>query len=244
MKKALVTGANKSIGLEAARQLAKKGIFVYIGSRNLQKGLEAAETLKAEGLNNVEVIQLDVSDQQSVNAARAEIGSKTGVLDILINNAGISGAMPQSALDYSIDAIKDVFETNFYGPIRVVHAFIDLMKKSPEPRIVNVTSGLGSQTMASDPDNPYYPYKTTGYQTSKTALSMFTINLAYDLRDSNFKVNVVDPGFTKTDFNNHKGIGTVEDAGKRITKYALVGNDAPTGKFFCEELFPEGVCPW
>lgn len=245
MKTALITGANRSIGLEAARQLAQNGIFVYIGSRNLENGLAAVEQLKAEGISNIEAVQLDVSDQKSVNEARAEIGRKTDVLDILINNAGISGSIPQSALEYSsIEQTKEVFETNFYGAVRVTQAFVDLMKKSAEPRIVNVTSGLSSQTMASDPANIYYPFKAISYQTSKSALNMYTIILAYELRETNFKVNVVDPGFTKTDFNNHQGIGTVEEAGKRVTRYALVNNEGPTGKFFCEEMHPDGECPW
>lgn len=203
MKTALITGANKGIGLETARQFARQGVFVYIGSRDLQNGLKAVDKLKAEGIDNIEAVQLDVTIQQSVDSARAEIGNKTDVLDILINNAGISGGEQQNSLNYSVDSIKDVFETNLYGPIRVTQAFIDLMRKSIEPRIVNLSSGLASQTVASDTTNPFYPYKATGYQSSKTALNMYTINLAFDLRETNFKVNSVCPGFTNTDINNH-----------------------------------------
>ncbi len=244
MKTALITGANKGIGLETARQLARQGVFVYTGSRNLQNGLKAVEILKSEGISNIEAIQLDVTSQQSVDNAREEIGNKTDVLDILINNAGISGGDQQNSLNYSVDSIKDVFETNFYGPIRVTQAFIDLMQKSSEPHIVNLSSGLASQTVASDTTNPFYPYKSTGYQSSKTALNMYTINLAFDLRETNFKVNSVCPGFTSTDINNHQGPGKVEDAAKRVIKYASVGNDGPSGKFFCEEYFPNTECPW
>ncbi len=244
MKTALITGANKGIGLETARQLACQGAFVYIGSRNLQNGLKSVDKLKAEGIDNVEAVQLDVTSQQSVDSARAEIGNKTDVLDILINNAGISGGDQQNSLSYSVDSIKDVFETNFYGPVRVTQAFIDLMRKSSEPRIVNLSSGLASQTVACDTTNPFYLYKATGYQSSKTALNMYTINLAFDLRETNFKVNSVCPGFTGTDINNHQGPGTVEDAAKRVIKYALIDDDGPSGKFFSEEYFPNTECPW
>ncbi len=245
MKKVLITGANKSIGFETARQLLKEGYYVFLGSRELDNGQEAVEQLKAEGLSDVEVIRIDVSDQESVNAARAEIGKKTEDLDVLINNAGIVGDFPQSALGTSIDIFKKVYETNVYGVIRVTQAFMDLLKKSAQPRIVNVSSSQGSLTLASDPTDKYYHHKGVAYQSSKSALNMYTINLAYELRDTTFNVNMVDPGFTKTDFNNHRGTGTVEDAGNRIVKYAIIGANGPTGKFFSEETNPEtGDIPW
>jgi NAD(P)-dependent dehydrogenase (short-subunit alcohol dehydrogenase family) len=244
MKTALITGANKSIGFEVARQLAQNGIFVYIGSRNLQNGEAAVEKLKAEGLNDVAAIQLDVTNDESVKAARAELGEKVDALDILINNAGISGGMPQTALAYPVEGIKEVFETNLYGVVRVMQAFIDLVQKAPEPRIVNVTSGLGSLTLASDPASPYYHVKGSAYHVSKTALNMYTVVLAYELRDTPAKVNAVDPGYTKTDFNNNQGFGTVEDAAARIVKYALIDKDGPSGKYFAEQVFPDGECPW
>ncbi|MFZ0456405.1 MAG: SDR family NAD(P)-dependent oxidoreductase [Ignavibacteriaceae bacterium] len=167
MKTVLITGANKSIGFETARQLAQKGFFVYLGSRNLENGLEAVKKLKTEGLDNVEAIQIDVSDQESINAARAEIGKKTDVLDALINNAGVSGGFPQTALTASIDTFEKVYETNVFGVVRVTQAFIDLLKNSSEPRIVNVSSSQGSLTLASDPSNNICsrdncsPYKKT-----------------------------------------------------------------------------------
>ena len=244
MKKVLITGANKGIGYETARQLLQNGYYVFLGSRNIENGIEAVEKLKTEGLNNAEAIQLDVTNDESVKTARIEIGMKTDVLDILINNAGISGGEQQNSLDYNVDSIKDVFETNFYGAIRVTQAFIDLMRKSNEPRIVNLSSGLASQTVASDTTNPFYPYKSTGYQSSKTALNMYTIHLAFDLRETNFKVNSVCPGFTSTDINNHQGPGTVEDAAKRVIKYVLIDNNGPSGKFFSEAYFPNTECPW
>ena len=245
MKKALITGANKSIGFETARQLLQKGYYIYLGSRNLENGMEAVEKLKAEGLNEVEAIRIDVSDDESVKAARAEIGKKTEVLDVLINNAGINGGLPQTATGASIDAFKKVFDTNVFGVVRVTQSFMDLLKKSPEPRIVNVSSGMGSLTLHNDPTWKYYPNKGAVYHSSKAALNMYTISLAYELRDSPFKVNAVDPGFVATDFNNHRGTGTVAEAGTRIAKYALIDSDGPTGKFFSEENNPEtGEIPW
>jgi len=245
MKFALVTGANKSIGFEVAEQLAEKGIYVYLGSRNLENGAEAISKLKAKGLNNVEAIQLEVTDDESVKNARIEIGKKTKVLDILINNAGIPGGRPQNALDATIDQFKATYDVNVYGVVRVTQAFIDLLKESPESRIVNVSSSQGSITLHSDPTYKYYDYKGAVYLSSKAALNMYTVVLAYELKNTNFKVNAVCPGFTNTDFNGHRGPGTVKDAGTRIVKYALIGNDGPTGKFFSEENNPEtGEIPW
>ena len=245
MKSALVTGANKSIGFEVARQLAQKGIYVYLGSRNLENGIEAVNKLKSEGLNNVELIQLDITDDTSVKNARAEIGKKTKVLDILINNAGIYGGYPQSAFDATIDQFKATYDANVFSVVGVTQAFIDLLKKSPEPRIVNVSSSQGSLTLHSDPTYKYYDFKGVVYLSSKSAMNMFTVVLAYELKDTNFKVNAVCPGFTKTDFNGHRGTGTVEDAGKRIVKYAMIDNDGPTGKFFSEENNPAtGEISW
>jgi NAD(P)-dependent dehydrogenase (short-subunit alcohol dehydrogenase family) len=245
MKSALITGANKSIGFEVARQLSKKGVYVYLGSRDLEKGREAINKLNAEGIKNVEVIQLDVTNDESVKAARTEIGKKTKALDILINNAGIYGGYPQTALDSTIDQFKAAYDANVYSVVRVTQAFIDLLKESSEPRIVNVTSSQGSITLHSDPNYKYYDYKGAVYLSSKSALNMYTVVLAYELKDTSFKVNAVCPGYTKTDFNGHRGTGTLEDAGKRIIKYALIDKDGPTGKFFSEENNPEtGEIPW
>lgn len=245
MKSALVTGANKGIGFEVARQLAQKGIYVYLGSRNVANGRAAVDILLAEGLSQVEAIQLDITNEESVMHARAEIGKKTKSLDILINNAGVYGGYPQGALDASIDQFKAVFDANVFGVVRVTQAFMDLLQKSAEPRIVNVSSSQGSITLHSDPSYKYYDYKGVVYLSSKSAMNMYTVVLAYELRNSNFKINAVCPGYTKTDFNGHRGPGRVEDAGTRIIKYALIGKDGPTGKFFSEENNPEtGEVPW
>ena len=245
MKSALVTGANKSIGFEVARQLAQKGIYVYLGCRNFENGVAAVNKLLAKGLSNVEAIQLDITDDESVKNARTEIGKKTKTLDILINNAGIYGGYPQGALDTTIDQFKAAYDANVYGVVRVTQAFIDLLKKSSEPRIVNVSSSQGSLTLHSDPSYKYYDYKGAVYLSSKSAMNMYTVVLAYELKDTSFKVNAVCPGYTKTDFNGHRGTGTLEDAGKRIIKYALIDKDGPTGKYFSEENNPvTGEVPW
>lgn len=245
MKTALVTGANKGIGYEVVRQLAGNGFYVYLGSRNLANGLSAVERLKAEGINSVEAVELDVTSSASVNAARQAIGSKTEVLDVLVNNAGISGGFPQSALDATLEQFRTVYETNVFGVVGVTQAFIDLLKKSAEPRIVNVTSAMGSLSLSADPSGSMYHNKMAVYQSSKSALNMYTVNLAYDLRDTAFKVNMVCPGYTQTDFTSHQGTSTVKEAGARIAKYALIGRDGPTGKYISEEYFPEPAsCPW
>jgi len=247
MKTALITGANKSIGFEAARLLLQSGYYVYLGSRDLENGRQAVAQLHADGLPNVELVQLDVADSASVKAARQAVGQKTAVLDVLINNAGINGGMPQSALEADPSQFQRVFSTNFFGVIAVTQAFIDLLRQSPAPRIVNVSSAQGSLTLHSDPAHKYkyYTHKAAVYHSSKSALNMYTINLAYELRGTPFKVNAVDPGFVATDFNHHRGTGTVQEAGARVVKYALIGPNGPTGKFISEEYNPEtGEIPW
>ena len=245
MKTALVTGANKSIGFETARQLLKQDYFVYLGSRDITKGQEAAEKLKAEGLTNVEPIEIDVTKPESIKAARRQLGAKINSLDVLINNAGISGGIPQQALTTSAGVVREVFETNLFGVIEVTLAFMDLLRASAAPRIVNVSSGLGSLTLHSDPSWKYYQVKSAAYGPSKSALNAYTIVLAYELRDTAFKVNAVDPGYTATDFNHHSGPGTIEDAAARVVKYATIGQDGPTGGFFSDDNNPEtGVSPW
>ncbi|WP_046243650.1 SDR family oxidoreductase [Hymenobacter terrenus] len=245
MKYALITGANKSIGFEAARQLLQAGYYVYLGSRNLQNGEQAVAQLHAEGLTQVEPIQLDVTDSASIQAARQAVGQKTTALDVLINNAGISGGLPQTAVATDVAVFKDVYNTNLFGVVETTQAFLDLLRASAEPRIVNVTSGLGSVSLTADPSWRYYDVKLAAYNSSKAALNMYTIMLAYELRDTPFKVNAVDPGYTATDFNGHSGPGSVPDAAARVVKYALIDANGPTGKFFSEEHNPEtGEIPW
>jgi len=245
MKTVLITGANKGIGFETAHQLAQLGYHVYLGSRNLANGQRAAAQLHDEGLSAVEAIQLDVTSADSVLAARAEIGRKTEVLDALVNNAAITGGMPQAALGATVAAFQEVFATNVFGVAQVTQAFIDLLRRAPQPRIVNVGSSGASLTLTSDPTWKYFHHKAAVYPASKAALHMYTIVLAYELRDTPFKVNAVDPGFTATDLNNYRGTGTVEEAATRLVKYVLVGDDGPSGRFISEENTPvTGEIPW
>ena len=242
MKTVLITGANKSIGFETAKQLLDLGYYVYLGSRDLEKGAAAVAQLNSK---NVEPIKIDVSDAQSVTEARKIIGGKIDSLDVLINNAGISGGFPQSPSTTTIETMREVFDTNFFGAIQVTNAFMDLLKKSDAPRIVNVTSGLGSLTLHNDPSWKFYNFKSAAYGPSKTALNAYTITLAFELKDTAFKVNVVDPGYTATDFNHHNGPRNVTDAAKDIVKFATLDESGPTGKFFSIDNNPEtGDSPW
>jgi NAD(P)-dependent dehydrogenase (short-subunit alcohol dehydrogenase family) len=239
MKKVLITGANKSIGFETARQLLQQGYYVYLGSRDINKGQEAVNQLKAEGLTAVEPIEIDVNNAESIKNARKQLSE----LDVLINNAGIAGSLPQPVLTTAISEYREVFETNYFGVVQVTQAFIDLLKQSSSPRIVNVTSGLGSLTLHSDPNWIYYKVKPAVYFASKAALNSFTIVLAYELPD--FKVNSVDPGYTATDFNHHSGPGTVPDAAARVVKAATLDEDGPTGQFFSDDNNKEtGISAW
>ena len=245
MKTVLITGANRSIGLETAKQLLKKGLFVYLGTRNLDNGNAAVKELNENGFQNIKAIEIDVTKPDTILAAKNSIEKEQGKLDILINNAGISGEFPQSALDASLKEIQTVFDINFFGVISVTQAFVELLKKSESPRITNITSGLGSLTLHSDPNWKYYNFKATSYVTSKAALNAYTIILAYELKDLGFKVNVIDPGYTATDFNHHNGPGTVESAASFIIKHTLTDENGPTGQFFSNDIEDEtGVSPW
>lgn len=245
MKTVLITGANKSIGFETAKQLLQQGYYVYLGSRDKQKGSEAVSQLQAEGLQQVELLEIDVTNIESVKKARHTLGQKIKSLDVLINNAGISGGSPLHGYDTDVSVFKQVFDTNFFGVIEVTQAFIDLLKQSSQPRIVNVTSGLGSLTLQNDPGWKHYPVKPASYVASKAALNAYTIVMAYNLRDTAFKINVVDPGYTATAFNNFSGPGTVPDAAARVVKAATLGDDGPTGQFFSDDNAPEtGISPW
>lgn len=245
MKAALVTGANKGIGLEVATQLAHHGFFVYLGSRNLASGQAAVQQLQAAGLTNLEAVQLDVTSPDSIQAARAAIGAQTPVLDVLVNNAGVLGGFEQGARETSLAQYREVFETNLFGVAGVTQAFLDLLDQSLQPRIVNVSSAMASLTLYADFANEQFANRLPVYQASKTALNMYTLNLAYELRDTPFKVNAVCPGYIKTDINNHSGTGTVEEAGQRILKYALLGPAGPTGQFISEAYLPApATCPW
>ncbi|MGQ2984294.1 SDR family oxidoreductase [Flavobacterium sp.] len=239
-KTALITGANKSIGFETARQLLAAGYKVFIGSRDAVKGETAVNELKAAGFDDVEAIVLEVTDAGSISYAAEELSGKIPHLDVLVNNAGIPGTYPQDGSNVTQENLKAVFETNFFAVIAVTQAFLPLLRKSDAPRIVNVSSDLGSLGFNADPQSRHYEVKLAAYNSSKAALNMYSVVLAYELRDTCFKVNSVNPGYTATDFNNHTGYKTVEAAAAPIVKYATTGDDGPTGKFFSDY----GDTPW
>jgi len=237
MKTVLITGANKGIGFETAKQLAQLGYFVYLGSRDKTRGLDAINKLKDAGISTVELIEIDVTDINSIIRAKQELETKIEVLDVLINNAAISGGADQNFSTGKMENLRKVFETNFFGVVQTTQQFLGLLKKSTEPVIVNVSSELGSLSVHSNTLNPNYKI-FDAYSTSKTALNAFTVMLANELRDANFKINSVSPGYTATDLNQYRGTQTVEQGAKFIVKYATLGIDGPTGGFFREEEIP------
>jgi len=240
MKNVLITGANKGIGFETAKQLAQLGYFVYLGSRQIAKGIEAVNKLKSIGIQNVETIQIDISNKESVLQAKKGLASKIVCLDVLINNAAITGEQPQNISTTDIEIYRKVFDTNYFGTIQTTQQFIPLLQKSTLPIIINVTSEVGSLKMhTSEGRNPNWDFYNA-YGSSKTAVNSFTIMLANEFRNTSFKINSVTPGYTATDLNDHKGTKTVEQAAKPIVKLATMNSDGPTAKFFREE----GEVPW
>lgn len=240
MKTVLITGANKGIGFETAKVLIREGYYVYLGCRNKEYGILAEKKLKEEGFNDCSFIQLDVTDQASINKVKIEIERNNTKLDVLINNAGILGRIPTPDSPLNVDDVQKVFETNFFGVIRVTQTLLPLLNKSESPRIVNVTSDLASLTLHQDQTWKFFPLKRISYGPSKTALNAYTVALAYELMSKNFKINCVTPGETATDINNYKGDRRPKDACKVIAKFAMLDDNGPTGKFFSEE----GELPW
>jgi NAD(P)-dependent dehydrogenase (short-subunit alcohol dehydrogenase family) len=244
LKIALVTGANQGIGFQVARALSDNGYIVYVGSRNIQNGETAAKNIGGKA----RAIQLDVTLPASINDAVERIQNESGRLDLLVNNAAISHAgKPGRTLEEimganrtsvaSIDEIRTVWETNVFGVIAVTQAFLPLLRKAPAPRIVNVSSALGSLTLNSDPSWPFYGVFEVVYGVSKTALNAITVALAIELKG--IKVNAVSPGFTATALNNFQGTDTVEEGSREPIRVALE-EDGPTGAF----TGPEGIIPW
>ncbi len=239
-KVALITGANKGIGFAATKRLAGLGYFVYLGCRNNANSANALTKLAEAGFQDVEVLETDVTKSSTIEEAASQIKNRFGYLDVLVNNAGILGEMPQQASTNTVENMKKVFETNYFGAVQTTQILLDLMKQSEAPRIVNVSSDLGSLTQSSNPDYPFYEVKLLGYNSSKTALNALTVTLAHELKDTPFKVNSVNPGYTATDLNGHTGTQTADEAAKIIVEYATVGADGPTGKFFSDY----GETPW
>ena len=237
-KIALITGANKGIGLEIARQLGTQGITVLLGVRDEKRGHEAAETLQAEHID-AHVVQLDVTNQNTIDTAATYIDSEFGKLDILVNNAGIAiDTVPPSQLD--IEDLRRTYDTNVFGVFAVTKAMLPLLRKSDAGRIVNMSSGLGSLTQNSDPNYEYAQIKILAYNSSKTALNAMTIQFAHELKDTPIKVNSADPGYVATDINDYRGTRTVQQGATAAVRLATLPADGPTGGYFDEN----GIVPW
>lgn len=233
---ALVTGANKGIGLEIARQLARAGVHVIIGARDDDRARAAVDSLASQNLV-AQSVRLDLDDLASAGAAAARIEAVHGRLDILVNNAGIfdfADAPPSRA---SVDAVRRVMEINFIGALAVTQAMLPLLKAAPGGRIVNLSSSLGSLAQNGDPTSTYYAQRFIGYNASKAALNMLTIQLSEELRGTGIVVNSVSPGFVKTDLTGY-GTMTPEEGARLPVQYALAGEES--GSF----VEPDGNTPW
>ena len=238
-KIALVTGANKGIGLEIAHRLAAAGCTVLLGGRNRATGEEAAAKLRGEGLD-VRYLTIDLDEPATIGAAAKQVDADFGHLDILVNNAGIAAEGDGPPSTSSLPAIERAFRVNLMGSVAVTQAMLPLLRKASSGRIVNVSSGLGSLTRHSDPASPYAGVRYFGYSASKAALNMFTAQLAGELRGTGIKVNSAEPGYTATDLNQHRGTQTVAEGATEPIRLALLPEDGPTGTFSDKN----GLVPW
>lgn len=236
-KIALVTGANRGIGLETAKQLCLAGVHTYLGVRSVEQGNQALEQLAAQGVK-ASVLPLDVTDAASHAAAYGYLNAHYGKLDILVNNAGIAGgSFPGSgpehnAADVPMDLLRRVFETNFFSLVALTKTLLPLIRKSPAGRIVNLASILGSLQMHAEPGSPIYDSKSFAYDASKTAVNAYTIHLAYELRGTKIKVNSAHPGWVKTEMGGPAALMEIADGAKTSVELALLGDDGPSGGFF------------
>jgi NAD(P)-dependent dehydrogenase (short-subunit alcohol dehydrogenase family) len=229
---ALVTGGNKGIGFETARQLAQQGYTVWLGARDQDRGVAAVNELAADG--DVRFVSLDVTDDQSVSAAVAHIDDESGALDVLINNAGIAigegDGAPSTVRPATIQSDLDV---NFFGALRVAQAFLPLVRRAPQGRIVNVSSTVGSLTTVTDPSRPLAGYPVMfAYSASKTLLNALTGWLALELDDTSIKVSSVCPGYNETDMNGNQGTQHPSEGAKVVVTAATLPADAANGTFF------------
>lgn len=223
MTTTLITGANKGLGFETARRLIEAGHTVYIGARDARRGQEAAAELGAR------FVQIDVTDEDSVKAAAEFVREDAGHLDVLVNNAGISGA-GKPVGEVTGSDMQTTYDTNVFGVVRVTHAFLPLLQAGDAPVVVNVSSGLGSLAATSDPNRIEFQVALLDYNSSKTALVMITSQYAKAYPAIRF--NAVDPGYTATDLNGHQGLQSVEEGTDAIVRMATIGADGPTGGFF------------
>jgi NAD(P)-dependent dehydrogenase (short-subunit alcohol dehydrogenase family) len=237
---ALITGANKGIGFETSRQLAREGVHVILASRDDARGSAAAQRISDEG-HRAEAVVLDVTDAATIEAAARSIEEKHGRLDILVNNAGIMiDAFDKAPSQQGLDLWRRTFDTNLFGVVATTNAFLPLIRKSANGRIVNVSSILGSMGANVDPQSAFYNFKIPAYNISKTALNAWTVHLAYELRETPIKVNAAHPGFVKTALHGVDAPMSPEEGARTSVKLALLGNDGPTSSFF----HGEEVQPW
>jgi NAD(P)-dependent dehydrogenase (short-subunit alcohol dehydrogenase family) len=233
---ALVTGANQGIGLQIAKDLVAHGFTVLVGSRNLERGETAAKEVGPDA----RALQLDVTDQASITAAAERIRKELGRLDVLVNNAAISNTSKLPGMSIA-EYAKLTRPSNVFGVLAVYQAMLPLLREAPTARIVNVSSGVGSLTMNSDPACAWRPIFGPVYPASKTALNAITLAMAIELESTGIRVNAVSPGFTKTNLNDYAGTETVEEGAREAVRVALLGPDSPTGTFTHAKL---GTIPW
>ncbi len=233
-KIALVTGANKGIGFETARQLAAEGVKVIAASRNEARGKAAVEQLQKENLD-VEFLQLDVDDDKQIDAAYNYINNTYGKLDILVNNAGVQIEANSWAINTSNsieeNILRETMDTNFFSVVKLTNKLLPLIKKSSAGRIVNLSSILGSLTLHASPESPVYDSKLFAYNASKTALNSYTIHLAHALKGTGIKVNSAHPGWVKTDMGTDAAPMNTSDGAKTSVELALAGEDGPSGSY-------------
>ncbi|MEK3878346.1 SDR family oxidoreductase [Paenibacillus sp. FSL M7-0420] len=235
----LITGGNKGIGFETARQLGNMGYEILIGARSENKGHEAVTLLEKEKIKAKTVV-LDVTNPSSVLSAAEWIEQEYGLLDILINNAGVFFEENTSPVELELSVLKNTYETNVFGVFSVTKAMLPLLRNSSAGRIVNLSSALGSLTLNSDSTSEFYKANSLAYNSSKTAVNALTVSFAKDLSDSPIKINSVCPGFTATDLNGNSGYRSVEQAASVVVELATIASDGPTGGFFDEH----GVVAW
>jgi NAD(P)-dependent dehydrogenase (short-subunit alcohol dehydrogenase family) len=232
-KIALITGANKGIGLETARQLGKLGVTVLVGARDLAKGEEAAEVLRGIGVD-ARAVKLDVVDAKDRAAVAESIEKEFGKLDILINNAGLmlDSRAGNATSTTSQEVLRDTFDTNFFAVVALTQTLLPLLKKSAAGRIVNLSSILGSNTLHATPGSPIYDAKTFAYDASKAALNSFSIHLAHELKGTKVKVNSAHPGWVKTEMGGEGAMMEIVDGAKTSVELATLAEDGPSGGFF------------
>ncbi|MFM0740425.1 SDR family oxidoreductase [Paraburkholderia xenovorans] len=239
-KIAVITGANKGIGFETARQLAREGFHVIVTGRNLQAAQQAAGELTENGLS-AEALSLDVTNEASIVAAVAAVERRHSRLDVLVNNAGVMlDAFDKTPSQQPHEVWHKTFDTNLFGVVEVTNAFLPLLKQSSAGRIVNVSSILGSMAANVDPSSTFYSFKIPAYNVSKTALNAWTVHLAYELRDTAIKVNAAHPGFVKTDLHGVDAPLSPAEGARTSVQLAMLPDDGPTGSFFHEGT----VQPW